>query len=124
MIRLSGYLLVSGPKVSPSKARAELKVKIKNGKEVGDFCAPKGTNYTYGSFFYIVGKWIFDTDHTNWKKLRRVVKWGKKRPGTEVCLYLNFVYKDQCNMEFDAKVMNNIGKLGIPFAITCFKESK
>lgn len=52
----------------------------------------------------------------------RIVKDKFNILDTDMTLWLFYSYKNECNLEFDKKILHSIGNFGISFCISCWQE--
>lgn len=128
LIRESITVKISGDKFSPAEAERRTGLHLTNKVEPGDIRSRgqhKGQPYPYGYANLVTADEIphdnklsnlLDVLLTHIDTLREV-------GAADIIVYGGYFYEDQCNLTFWPDAMEKLGRLGIPFWVSCYEFS-
>ncbi len=110
---MSFWMTLYGKDIDLVKTEELLHVKLNNNRiRVPDDLQKR----TDGPIFYEEIAWLLDLIEKNERGLRDL---GVDFSDSQI--WMIYYYDKQCNMEFDADLLNRMGKLGIKLCVSCQK---
>lgn len=127
MVKALPYIAIFGQFFSPAKTEQETGLQFSKKNEVGNISPRgrfKGKPYSFGHAILEAPQEIQNSEKLAWliDTMLPYTEILKHQGVTYGKVHVTYAYSSQCNLEYEAAIVEKIARLGFVFTITCYED--